>query len=120
MTTLGILPAGWQTIIDPFTTTTIDLCADCASQVRDSWDQLLHPAGQDPLPGQLGDYLRLLRARCQMTQSQVAVAARIALATYASIEQGHSVPRLKTLHGIARALDVPAPTLISWKPHLRA
>ncbi|WP_030682144.1 helix-turn-helix domain-containing protein [Streptomyces cellulosae] len=55
---------------------------------------------------EVGEQIRRVRERQNLTQSDVCGRSGIDVATYSRIEQGHSSPKLDTLIRIADAMDV--------------
>lgn len=62
---------------------------------------------------QVGDQIRRVRERHDLTQLDVCGRSGIDVASYSRIEQGHASPRLDTLIRIADAIDVPLADLVA-------
>jgi transcriptional regulator with XRE-family HTH domain len=60
----------------------------------------------------VADRIRAARLHANLSQEQVTLGAGIRIATYSTIEQGHSSPLLDTLIRIADALDVDLADLV--------
>lgn len=63
--------------------------------------------------------LRRLRLAADESQEAVAAAAGLSRVGYRNLETGAAVPRVETLHALARALDVPLQELVSPVHELR-
>ncbi|MFM9602664.1 helix-turn-helix domain-containing protein [Streptomyces turgidiscabies] len=61
---------------------------------------------------QVGEQIRRVRERLNLTQPDVCGRSGIDIATYSRIEQGHSSPLLDTLIRIADAMGVPLADLV--------
>lgn len=62
--------------------------------------------------------IRRVRASRGLSQGDVATKAGLSRNAYRSIETGQAEPRVSSLQGIARALDVPLPELLTEPPSL--
>jgi Zn-dependent peptidase ImmA (M78 family)/DNA-binding XRE family transcriptional regulator len=62
--------------------------------------------------------IRRVRASRGLSQGDVAAKAGLSRNAYRSIETGQAEPRVSSLQGIARALDVPLPELLTEPPSL--
>lgn len=61
---------------------------------------------------QVGEQIRHVRERHNLTQIEVCSRSGVDVATYSRIEQGHSSPLLDTLIRIADAIGVPLADLV--------
>ena len=61
---------------------------------------------------QVGEQIRRVRERNDLTQQDVCGRSGIDVATYSRIEQGHASPKLDTLIRIADAIGVPLHELV--------
>jgi transcriptional regulator with XRE-family HTH domain len=66
------------------------------------------------LPNQIPVNLSSIRKRLRYTQREVAKIADIDSNYYAKVERGDSVPSLKTLSKIAKALDVSVTDIVGY------
>ncbi|CUW29732.1 MULTISPECIES: helix-turn-helix domain-containing protein [Streptomyces] len=68
---------------------------------------------------QVGEQIRRVREKHNMSQQDVCGRSGIDVATYSRIEQGHSSPKLDTLIRIADAIGVPLTHLVDVRPPRR-
>lgn len=74
----------------------------------------------DPVAGLVGQHLRELRKRQRWSLEQLALASGVSRAMLGQMEQGKSVPTIKTLWRIASALDVPIASFLKPRPQGQA
>nr|WP_223284071.1 helix-turn-helix transcriptional regulator [Streptomyces sp. FBKL.4005] len=67
----------------------------------------------------MGEQIRRVREKHNMSQQDVCGRSGIDVATYSRIEQGHSSPKLDTLIRIADAIGVPLTHLVDVRPPRR-
>lgn len=68
----------------------------------------------DDLRAKFGSRLRYLRQQKNMTQEQLAEAAKISVDFLSLVERGKNAPSFDTLERLAEALDVPVRALFDF------
>ncbi|MBL7181416.1 MAG: helix-turn-helix transcriptional regulator [Pseudomonadota bacterium] len=71
----------------------------------------------DDLKIRFGMRLRMLRMQQQMTQEQLADAAKISVDFLSLIERGRNAPSFTNIEKLAKALNVPVQQLFNFEEH---
>jgi transcriptional regulator with XRE-family HTH domain len=71
------------------------------------------PAGEFTLEQALGDQIRALRRRAEMSAADLASGAGISASMLSKIENGQISPSLSTVHAVAQSLNVPISQLFA-------